>query len=96
MYPNTVTYDSSMNVNEYVKMAGGYGYRSKKSRAYIIYLNGTVTRAKRLSNSVVEPGCEIVIPQKNEKKANFSNILSVATTASSLATMMATITNLVK
>ena len=96
MYPNTVTYDSSMNVNEYVKMAGGYGYRSKKSRAYIIYLNGTVAKAKRLSNSVVEPGCEIVIPQKKEKKANLSNVLSVATTASSLATMMATITNLVK
>jgi len=95
LYPNTVTYDPDMTVNDYVTMAGGYGFRSKKSKAYIIYMNGTVTRARRFSAGVVEPGCEIVIPKKREKKGGLQEILGVATTASSLATMMATITNLI-
>lgn len=95
LYPNTVTYSPDMTVNDYVTMAGGYGFRSKKSKAYIIYMNGTVARARRYSAGVVEPGCEIVIPKKREKKGGLQEVLGVATTASSLATMMATITNLI-
>ena len=96
MYANTVTYDSNMTVRDYIDQAGGYGYRSKKSRAYVVYLNGTVAKAKRYSKKVVEPGCEIVIPQKRDKKDNLGNILSIATTSSSIATMMATIANILK
>ena len=96
MYPNTVTYNPKMTVKDYVQMAGGYGFRSKKSRAYVIYLNGTVAKAKKSSANVVEPGCEIVVPQKREKKGSLQEVLGVATTASSIATMMATITNLIR
>lgn len=96
MYPNTVTYNPNMKVKDYVTMAGGYGYRSKKSKAYIVYLNGTVERARRYSSSVVEPGCEIVVPQKRDKDGNLQEVLSIATTASSLATMIATIGNILK
>ena len=96
MYPNTVTYNPNMKVKDYVTMAGGYGYRSKKSKAYIVYLNGTVERARRYSSSVVEPGCEIVIPQKRDKDGNLQEVLSIATTASSLATMIATIGNILR
>lgn len=96
MYPNTVTYNSNMTVSDYVAQAGGYGFRSKKSKAYVVYMNGTVAKAKKLSKNVVEPGCEIVIPQKREKKANLANILGISTTAASLATMVATIGTLTK
>lgn len=96
MYPNTVTYNPHMTVRDYVTMAGGYGYRSKKSKAYIIYLNGTVERAKRLSRNVVEPGCEIVVPQKRTREGQLQEILSISTTAASLGTMIATIGNIIK
>lgn len=96
MYPNVVTYNPKMTVGDYVTMAGGYGYRSKKSKAYVIYLNGTIAKAKKNSASVVEPGCEIVIPQKKDKENNLQQLLSIATTSSSIATMMATITSLLK
>lgn len=96
MYPNTVTYNPKMTVNDYVLMAGGYGYKSKKSRAYIVYLNGTVARAKRMSTNVVEPGCEIIIPQKRQKEASLAEILSISTTAASLGTMIATIGNIIR
>lgn len=96
LYPNTVTYRPDMTVSDYVIMAGGYGFRSKKNKAYIIYMNGTVSRARRYSIGVVEPGCEIVVPKKRERKGALQEVLGVATTASSLATMMATIGNLLK
>ena len=96
MYPNTVTYNPHMTVRDYVTMAGGYGYRSKKSKAYIIYLNGTVERAKRLSRNVVEPGCEIVVPQKRTREGQLQELLSISTTAASLGTMIATIGNIIK
>lgn len=96
MYPNVVTYDSNMTVRDYVQMAGGYGFRTKKSKSYVIYLNGTVQKARRWSKGVVEPGCEIVIPQKREKESNLENILGISTTAASLGTMIATIGNILK
>lgn len=96
MYPNTVTYNPHMTVRDYVTMAGGYGYRSKKSKAYIIYLNGTVERAKRFSRNVVEPGCEIVVPQKRTREGQLQEFLSISTTAASLGTMIATIGNIIK
>lgn len=96
MYPNVVAYNSGMSVRDYVEMAGGYGYRSKKNKAYIIYMNGTIARARQMSKGVVEPGCEIVIPQKRDKEFDVSSLMSVATTSSSVATMLATIMNLIK
>lgn len=96
MYPNTVTFNSDMTVRDYVNQAGGYGYRSKRSKAYVVYMNGTVAMARKLSKHVVEPGCEIVVPQRRERQNNLANILSISTTAASLATMMATISSIVK
>lgn len=95
MFPNVVGYNSSMSVRDYVIQAGGYGYRPKRNKAYVIYMNGTIARASQLSRKVVEPGCEIVIPQKREKESNLQNILSIATTSSSIATMLATIYNII-
>ena len=96
MYPNVVTYNPSMTVKDYVQMAGGYGFRTKKSKSYVIYLNGTVQKAKKWSKGVIEPGCEIVIPQKREKESNLENILGISTTAASLGTMIATIGNILR
>ena len=96
LYPNVVTYNSSMTVKDYVQMAGGYGFRAKRSKAYIVYINGTVARAKKLSRSVVQPGCEIIVPEKQKNEDSLQKILSVATTSSSIATMLATIYNIIR
>lgn len=96
MYPNTVVYDPDMKVKDFVEMAGGYGFRSKKNRAYVIYMNGTVARARKSSRGVVQPGCEIVVPEKVRNEGALQNVLSIATTSASLATMIATIGNIIK
>lgn len=95
LYPNVVSYDSDMSVNQYIKQAGGFGFRAKKNRVYIVYINGTVAKARRSSKNVVQPGCEIIIPEKRVKEGVLQNILSIATTSSSLATMVATIGNII-
>ena len=96
MYPNVTTYNPNYKVKDYVLQAGGYGFRTKKSKSYVVCLNGTIKKAKRWGKNVVEPGCEIVIPAKREKESKFENILAVSTTAASLGTMIATIANILR
>lgn len=95
MYPNTVTYIEGKNVKYYVSHAGGYGARAKRCRAYIVYMNGTVARVKKRAQ--VEPGCEIVVPSKQERqRMNIGEIIGLTTSAASLGTMAASIANLAK
>ncbi len=96
MYPNTVTYQDNKKLKHYVEQAGGYGFRAKKNKAYIIYMNGQVAKAKKLSSSVIQPGCEIIVPTKDKSSFKLENMLSIATTSASLATMIASIANILK
>ena len=96
LYPNTITYKDKLRVKDYIKMAGGYGFEAKKDRAFIVYMNGTVAKAKKNSHKVVQPGCEIIVPQKRHREGKLQEILGVATTSASIATMIASITNLVR
>ncbi|MDE5706800.1 MAG: SLBB domain-containing protein [Alistipes sp.] len=96
MYPNVVTYDPDKKVGDFIKMAGGYGFRAKKGKAYIVYMNGTVARAKRNSKEVVQPGCEIIVPERRKSRSTLAEIMGIATTSASLATMIATIGTLAK
>ena len=53
-------------------------------------LNGSTSK-------LIEPGCEIVVPAKeNKQKMSTAEMLSIGTSASSLATMIATLANLLK
>lgn len=66
MYANTVAYTSGKSYKWYVKQAGGFGQRAKKSKAYVVYPNGTMAMAKR--GTEIAPGCEIVVPSKPKKE----------------------------
>lgn len=96
MMPNTVSYRKGEKVSYYLSQAGGYSQHAKKSKKFIIYMNGQVAKAKGSGKDQIEPGCEIVVPNKKQSKANFGNILGYATSFSSLATMAATIVSLFK
>lgn len=92
--PNTVSYEEGKNYKYFVKQAGGFGVRAKKSHSYIVYQNGTMALAKE---GRVEPGCEIVVPSKAPRNENaVAQWLGIGTSAASLATMFATIAYLVK
>lgn len=91
MYPNVVTFNHKMNVKKYVTMAGGYGYKAKKSNVYVVYMNGTVAKAKGCSKKVIEPGCEIIVPTKIQDPTVLPTIMSIVSATSSTASMLSTI-----
>lgn len=92
--PNTVSYEEGKDYKYFVKQAGGFGNRAKKSHTYIVYMNGTMAMAKE---GKVEPGCEIVVPSKEPRDSNkTAQWLGIGTSMASLGTMFATIANLVK
>lgn len=96
LYPNTIVYDEDKKVSRYVEQAGGYAARAKKNGTYVLYMNGHIAKAKKNSKKVVEPGCELIVPNRGESKFKIENIMAFATSAASLATMVATIANITK
>lgn len=97
MYPNTVLYKRGESLRYYINQAGGYGNLAKKKKAYVVYMNGTVSRLKSRDKKAIEPGCEIIIPSKEEKKRmSTAEILGMGSTTASIAAMIATMVNLFK
>lgn len=97
MYPNTVLYKRGESLRYYINQAGGYGKLAKKKKAYVVYMNGTVSRLKSRDKKAIEPGCEIIVPSKEEKKRmSTAEILGMGSTTASIAAMIATMVNLFK
>ena len=96
MVPNTVSYIEGQKVDYYLDQAGGYSENAKKSKKFIVYMNGQVTKVKGSGKKQIEPGCEIIVPSKAKKRNNIGNILGYATTFSTLGMMVASIANLIK
>jgi protein involved in polysaccharide export with SLBB domain len=94
MYPNTVGYRDGKKVSYYIDQAGGFSSKAKKSQTYIIYMNGTV--AKVGHNAKPSPGCEIVVPAKATNKMSMAETLTIGTSVASIATMIATLANILK
>ncbi|MCI5930767.1 MAG: SLBB domain-containing protein [Prevotella sp.] len=93
MYPNTVSYIKGKGVGYYINASGGYSRNARKSGAYVIYMNGMVSKS---SKAKVEPGCEIVVPSKIKRRSSPSEILGIGSSMSSIAAMIATIANMAK
>ena len=94
MYANTVAYEKGKSVSKYIDEAGGYASDAYKSKSYIIYMNGKVSKVGH--GTKVQPGCEIVVPAKMKRKMSVAETMSLGTSMSSIAAMIATIANLSK
>lgn len=94
MYPNTVGFSKGKNVKYYIDQAGGFGNKAKKSQTYIIHMNGTVAKVGR--NAKPTPGCEIVVPAKATNKMSIAETMTIGTSVASIATMIATIANVLQ
>jgi protein involved in polysaccharide export with SLBB domain len=94
MYPNTVAYSEGKKYKWYVNQAGGFGSRAKKSRSFVVFQNGTVSKAKKAK---IEPGCEIIVPSKTTTTSEVINqVGAVGTSAATLLTLLISVVNLVK
>ena len=95
LYPNTVRYKAGEDADYYIDLAGGTTSTGKKSRTIIIYMNGMVAKADRKHKPA--PGCQIVVPTKRKGRAmGIAEWLTIGSSTASIATMIATIANLVK
>ena len=94
MYPNTVSYREGKNVAYYIDQAGGFSSDAKKSRTYILYMNGTL--AKVGHNAKVRPGCEIIVPSKSRAKMSLAELMTIGSSTSSMAAVLATLANILK
>ena len=94
MFANTVAYENGKKASYYIDQAGGFASDALKSKAYIIYMNGKV--AKLSHGAKVQPGSEIVVPAKLKRKMSTAEMMSMGTSMSSIAAMIATIANMSK
>ena len=95
LFPNTVAYKNGANAKYYINQAGGFGQRAKKSHTYIVHMNGRVNQMGKGEKPT--PGSEIIVPTKPKTDAaQLSQWLAIGTSTASIATMIATIANLIK
>ena len=101
-YPNSVTYTNGMSVGKCLSQAGGYNDIARKY-PIVIYMNGKVATTKRTfiffkRYPKVEPGCEIVVPTKTQRdrKTSLAEVLSIASSTTSMAAMVTSIINSMK
>lgn len=97
MMPNTVAYLKGKSIDYYIGQAGGYNEDARRHKKFIIYMNGQISKVKGNRKTLIEPGCEIVVPSKKPKNLKGAvDILGYATSFSSLGLMIASIANLLK
>ena len=101
-YPNSVTYTKGMSVGNCLSQAGGYNDIARKY-PIVIYMNGKVATTKKSfiffkRYPKVEPGCEIVVPTKTQRdrKTSLAEVLSIASSTTSMAAMVTSIINTLK
>jgi protein involved in polysaccharide export with SLBB domain len=94
-----VRYRTGQNLRDYVSSAGGYTEDARRHYAHVIYPNGDVAGTKRYFFGLVrryppiEPGSEIIIPQKEEKSGlSTGELIAVSST---VVSMLATVTFLI-
>lgn len=92
MYPNTIGFQKGKKAKYYINQAGGFSEKAKKSQTYIVYMNGTI--AKVSQNAKPKPGCEIVVPEKEINKMTIAEKMTIGTSVASIATMIATLANI--
>lgn len=93
LLPNTIAYEEGKSLHYYLSQAGGVSDNGKKSKAYIVYPNGQASLAKK---GKVLPGCEIVVPQKPEKKNSSQTVSIVVAAVSALSTVGAVLISALK
>lgn len=92
LYPNNVAFIQGKPVSYYISQAGGFNNDAKSSKVYVVYMNGSVAKG---SGAKVEPGCEIVVPRKPERKQmSTAEIMSLGTSTASLGTMIVSLVNM--
>ncbi|MBR5593404.1 MAG: SLBB domain-containing protein [Bacteroidaceae bacterium] len=96
--PIFVSYCKGKKLKYYIKNSGGYTAGANKAAIYVVYMNGAIKKISKFSSKDIQPGCEIVVPRKdnNNKKMSTTEILSISTSVASLSAMIVALINALK
>jgi protein involved in polysaccharide export with SLBB domain len=98
LYPVKVNINNASRLRGFVNNAGGFSSKALKRKSYVVYANGTVKATKNFLGynfyPKIKPGCEIVIPKREVRKA--TSIAEIVTISSSLTTLVFIIVTLTK
>ena len=92
-----MSYEKGRNLSYYIQHAGGYGNNASKRKVYGIHANGSVVRLSSNSVHDIQPGMEIVVPQKNaKKKLSTTEIIGIGSGIAALASVVVALLNAIK
>lgn len=87
MLPTTVKFRDGQTFQDYIAQAGGFTDRSQRRKSFVLYANGSVDRTRKFMffniYPKVEPGSEIVVPQRTTVPVTGLQIIQQATTITS-------------
>lgn len=98
LHPTSAIYQSGRGVRGYISRAGGFSDNALKGKVYVLHPNGSVDRTRRFmfvrSYPTVEPGSEIIVPQKPERQPRtLQETVAISSAITSLALVIVTLIN---
>lgn len=98
LFPTTARYQDRLGFKDYISRSGGFSDDARKKRSYVVYANGDVRRTSSLIGfkfyPKIEPGSEIIVPQKPKKDS--IPVQAWIAIATSLATLALLVNNLIQ
>ena len=99
--PTNIVYREGLTIGDCISAAGGISEYAKRGRAYVVYANGKSNRTKHFGlfriNPIIQPGCEVILPETNEKKDKpLNTVTSMVATIAQVIAALATVKLLTK
>ncbi len=99
LYPTRVNYDRAARFKDYISLAGGFSDDARIKKSYIVYANGRAKRTKKFlffkSFPKVEPGADIFIPERPERRPlSAGEVLGITSGLASLSLVIVQIINI--
>lgn len=96
LLPNTVRFDKSNSLRDYVDASGGFGTNAYIGKSYVIHASGKVQTTKHFLGfriyPKIKPGSRIVIPERPERKGmTTAETITLTTSVISLALIVVTL-----
>jgi protein involved in polysaccharide export with SLBB domain len=90
LYPVQIPYSNGKKLKKYVNGSGGFTQRALKSKAYVVYANGSARGTSTFlffkKYPKLLPGAEIIVPMKEERRK--MSAAEIAAITSSFATVV--------
>jgi len=100
MNPIAVVYKRGNRLKKYINKSGGFDVRSRRSKVYVVYPNGTTSVTKNFilfkKYPKIKPGSEIIVPRRPKKGDQTVKWIGIGSSLSTLAISIVSLINLTK